>query len=75
MTGDERSMTAAELLDTVEVERLALRPGDILVLKCPQHLTIEEFEEISARFKEMFPDTKCMVLDGGADIAVLRAEP
>lgn len=67
-------MTAAELLDVAEVERLALKPGDVLVLKCPQHLTIEEFEEISARFKEMFPDTKCLVLEGGIDVAVLRAE-
>lgn len=68
-------MTAAELLDVAEVERLVLKPGDILVLKCPNLLTAEEFDEISARFKAKFPDTKVMVVEGGADIAVLRAEP
>lgn len=75
MTGPERPMTAAELLDTVEVERLALRPGDILVFKCPGQLTIEEFEGLSARLKERFPDTEAMILEGGMDVAVLRAEP
>lgn len=70
-----RSMTAAELLDTAEVERLALQPGDILVFKCPMRLTEAEFVEIVERFKEMLPDTKVMILEGGADVAVLRAEP
>lgn len=68
-------MTAGELLDVTEVERLALKPGDILVLKCPLQLSLEEFEEISARLKEQFPNTKCMILEGGIDVAVLRAEP
>ena len=69
-------MTAAELLDTAEVERLALKPGDILVFKSPRYLTAAEFEYISKRFKAMLPeDTKVMVLEGGADVAVLRAEP
>ena len=75
MTGRERSMTAAELLDVVEVERLALQPGDTLVFKCPRLLSSEEFEGIRARVKEQFPDTKCMILEGGMDVAVLRAEP
>lgn len=74
MTGPQRSMTAAELLNVTEVERLALRPGDILVFKCPRALTPEEFEELSSRLKERFPDTKAMFLEGGMDVAVLRAE-
>ena len=68
-------MTAAELLDTAEVERLALRPGDILVFKCPMRLSDADYTEISERIKERFPDTKAMILEGGMDVAVLRAEP
>jgi hypothetical protein len=70
----ERSMTAAELLDTAEVERLTLRPGDILVFKCPIQLSDAEIQEISARFKVELPGTKVMILEAGADVAVLRAE-
>ncbi|NUS26055.1 MAG: hypothetical protein HOV92_17785 [Streptomyces sp.] len=75
MTAEKRPMTATELLDTAEVERLALRPGDALVLKCPHLISDAEFTEISARFKEVFPDTRVLIIEGGADIAVLRAEP
>lgn len=67
-------MTAAELLDTAEVERLALRPGDILVFKCPMRLSDDDFTDLSARIKEKFPDTEAMILEGGMDVAVLRAE-
>lgn len=67
-------MKASELLDVADVERLALRPGDILVFKCPNRLTAEEFEYVRARFKELLRDAKVMVVEGGADIAVLRAE-
>ena len=75
MTGPERSTTGAELLDVTEVERLALKPGDILVLKCPRNVTDAEFNEISAQFRAQLPDTQVLVLEGGMDIAVLRAEP
>ncbi|RPE40263.1 hypothetical protein EDD90_3299 [Streptomyces sp. Ag109_O5-1] len=68
-------MTAAGLLDTVEVERLALQPGDILVFKCPMRLSDAEYTEIYERIKERLPDTEAMILEGGMDIAVLRAEP
>lgn len=68
-------MTAAELLDVAEVERLALKPGDILVFKCPMPLSDDDFETIRARLRENLPEsTKVLVLDNGADVAVLRAE-
>lgn len=69
-------MTGAELLDVAEVERLALKPGDILVFKCPMALSDEEFETIRERLRERLPSsTQVLVLDNGADLAVLRAEP
>lgn len=74
MTAEKRPITAADLLDTTEVERLALRPGDILVFKCPMRLNDDEYTEISERIKERFPDAEAMILEGGMDVAVLRAE-
>lgn len=67
-------MKASDLLDVATVERLALKPGDILVFKYPNRLTAAEFEYVSARFKELLPDTKVLVFEDGADVAVLRAE-
>lgn len=76
MTTPKRPVTAAELLDAAEVERLALRPGDILVFKCPMPLADADFETIRDRLREGLPEsTKVLVLDNGADLAVLRAEP
>lgn len=68
-------MTLAELADVAEVERLALRPGDIVVVKIPWRISDEEATYVKAQTDEVFPDgQKVVVLDGGADIAVLRAE-
>jgi hypothetical protein len=68
-------MTAAELLDVAEVERLALGPGDMVVIKCPMYLNDDEFEEMGNRFKAAFPDgTKFVILEGGVDIAVIKAD-
>lgn len=67
-------MTAAELLATIEVEHLALEPGDTLVFKYSKLLTRVEFEEIREQVQRVLPDTKVLVLEGGADVAVLRAE-
>ena len=68
-------MTGAELLAVTDVERLALGPGDILVLKYPERLTEVEFEEIGNRIRAVIPDpnTKIIVLEAGLDISVLRA--
>ena len=67
-------MTAAELLNVTEVERLALGPGDMLVFKCPMRLTDEEYAEIGNRFRESVPGMKVIVLEGGADISVLKRD-
>lgn len=67
-------MTAAELLAAIEVEHLTLPPGAILVFKCPLNLTTEEFEAIRDCINAVLPDTKVLVVEGGADVAVLEAE-
>jgi hypothetical protein len=68
-------MTAAELLDVAEAERLALGPGDIVVVKCPQVLADWEAEELGSRIRTVIPaEVRLIVLDGGLDITVIKAE-
>lgn len=67
-------MTGAELIDVAEVERLALGPDDMLVLKSPMLLSEDEHAEIAARLRALLPPgTKILVLEAGLDISVLRA--
>jgi hypothetical protein len=67
-------MTGAELLAVTEVERLALGPGDMLIVKVPTRLNDEEFEELGNRIRAAIPEpTKILVFEGGTDISVLRA--
>lgn len=74
MTTPERRVSAAELLEAIEVEHLTLTPGDILVFKCQNLLTRDEFDAIREHVKLVLPDTKVLVVEGGADLAVLRRE-
>lgn len=76
MTEPRRNMTAAELLDVIEVERTALNPGDIVVLKYPDMLSMAEFDELKTRMEASFKDlgVKIALLEGGLDISVLKAE-
>lgn len=69
-------MTLAELADVAEVERLALRPGDVLVLKFPRRLSDEDMDWVREQVDIIFPDqhVKSMICDDGMDLAVLRAE-
>lgn len=73
MTRPERSVTAAQLLDVVEVERLAIQPGDIVVVKAPMRLTAGDCEYIHDKMKAVLPDTDIIVLECGMDIAVIKA--
>jgi len=61
------------IADIEFIARLDLRPGDILVIKCKQHLTFEAAANMRETFKMISKDHKIMVIDGGADLAVLSA--
>jgi spore coat polysaccharide biosynthesis predicted glycosyltransferase SpsG len=67
-------VSAAELLAAIEVEHLTLQPGDTLVFKSPKLLTRAEFEAIREHVQRVLPDTNVLIVEGGADVAVLRAE-
>ena len=67
-------MTAVDLTDVAEIERLALRPGDAIVYKHPRRLDRHDYDYVSEQLKTAFPDRKILILEDGADLAVLRAE-
>lgn len=63
------------MIDDLEfkIARLDLQPGDILVLKCKQHLPREACDRIRDMMKNVTAGHKTIVLDGGLEIAILTA--
>lgn len=55
-------------------QALSLRPEDFLVVKANCKLSLEERAELHARFEQMTGHARILILDAGADIAVLRPE-
>jgi hypothetical protein len=56
-----------------EIARLDLRPGDILVLRFQDRLRPEAIEHIRLTMKDVAGDHRCLVLENGAELAVLTA--
>jgi hypothetical protein len=52
-----------------------LKPGDVLLFRCPMTLSPEQRERAEAVLDEVFPAHDCMILHGGQDLAVLRPRP
>jgi hypothetical protein len=61
----------ADLFDHVTVKRMALQPGDIVVLKPERPLSNEQGEELRATAKMRFPDHEVIVLNG-IDLEIRR---
>jgi hypothetical protein len=53
---------------------VTLRPGDVVLFRCPQVLSRTDHLRATAVLNEVFPGHECMVLEGGQDVAVLRPE-
>jgi hypothetical protein len=54
---------------------VGLRPGDIVLFRCPMRLNDKARAEVVDMLNEVFPNHESVILDGGQDIAVLRPEP
>lgn len=67
-----------ELPEVTEAKRLTLRPGDLVVLRFPDVLDLQQVEDVQAAMRDAFGDLgwkpKVIVLDGGADIEVIGPE-
>lgn len=54
---------------------VSLRPGDVVLLRCPMKLSETQHEGAMAMLNEVFPDFESIILDGDQDIAILRPAP
>ncbi len=54
-----------------DVRRLALHPGDVVVLYLPGHASPESVERVKAAASVLIPDHRIMVLADGIKIGVL----
>lgn len=62
-------------VDDIEfkISRLDLRPGDILVVRCPFLITAATAARLAAAVKEATGGHRALILDGGMDLAILTA--
>jgi hypothetical protein len=62
-------------IDDIEfkIARLDLRPGDILVVRCPFLITDTTALRLGAAVREATGGHRALILDGGMDLAVLTA--
>lgn len=58
-----------------DVQRLTLQPGDVLVLKCANVLTVETTARLREHVQKIVgQECKVMVLSGGLEIGVLSPQ-
>jgi hypothetical protein len=64
---EESPLSVFESASVVE-----LRPGDVLLFRCPKSLSKAEHARATEVLDQVFAGHETMILDGGQDIAVLR---
>jgi hypothetical protein len=57
-----------------EMVRLALKPGDMIVVTFPEPLSDADMSRLGDQLKRVFPDHPVLVLDSGAKLGVIEAE-
>jgi hypothetical protein len=62
------------VLEIEAIKRLRLRPGDIIVLRCPGRMRKEGMDYLRKSMEFNFPDHKCLVLEEGMDIETITKE-
>lgn len=64
-----------ELPEQVTVSVVRLGPGDVVVIKSPQALSDANLKRLKELAETIWSRNKCVVVDGGLSIEVLKAEP
>lgn len=62
----------ASIFEAVRV--MPLRPGDFLVFRANEHLTPDQMAMVYAYLERQTGHSRILILDGGADLAILRPE-
>lgn len=57
----------------VDLAVIDFRPGDIAVLMWPRRLDADDMRYVLDLWRKQFPGIKCLVLDDGARLGVIRA--
>lgn len=60
----------ASIFDAVRV--VQLRQGDFLVFRSSAPLDVQQMAEVHARLEELIGHGRILILDNGADLAILR---
>lgn len=60
----------AEIFEAVKL--LELQPGDTLVFRTREQLAEEQIARATAFLSAMFPERRCLILDAGTDVEILR---
>ena len=54
-----------------EVQRMEVRPGDVVVARCQERIRPEFEVYLRKRLRAAFPDNQVIVIDGGMELQVL----
>jgi hypothetical protein len=54
-----------------EVQRMEVRPGDVVVARCQERIRPEFGVYLRKRLRAAFPDNQVIVIDGGMELQVL----
>ena len=73
---DELVDVVRSLLPTLpevqQVVRLHTDPTDVFVMECAVHMTPQTVQRITDNMKAVWPENKCIVIDAGMKLKVLR---
>lgn len=58
---------------TASIKVAQLKPDDVLVVECDEHLPFERVRSIGDSVKAIWPDHKVAVFDGGLRLRVMRS--
>lgn len=70
-------MNPPELLDLPEVEkvaRVAVKPGDVIVIECPCSVSIATAKRIEDFASKFWPDNKIVVLSDGMTLKIAEGK-
>ncbi len=61
-------------IKTADLTVLSLQPGDVILLRVPMRITVEDAEHITKLLHDKLPGHKVMFLEGGFELSVLRPD-
>lgn len=55
-----------------DISRVRMHPGDVVIIRVPDRLTVTQVNVLRERVATFFPGHEVLVLDGGLDLQVAR---